>query len=562
MGGAPEVVGRYALFGEIASGGMATVHLGRLVSEAGFARTVAIKKLHAHLAKDPSFAAMFLDEARLAARVQHPNVVSTLDVVSQDGELYLVLEYVLGESLAKLVGPMRRSGERVPLRIAATVVTHVLLGLHAAHDATDEHGDPLGIVHRDVSPHNVMVGIDGIARVLDFGVAKAAGRVQTTRDGQIKGKISYMAPEQARAGTTDRRTDVYGASIVLWELLAGARLYSGANDAVVLTSLLAGATTPPSATNPDVPAALDAIVMRGLANDPDKRWQTARDMAIAIEETAPVATARQIGDWVTSVAGDALDARADQVRAIERAAKEADALVRETQRARMSMTSEPVEPPRRNAPTVRMPSAAPAVVTKRQSTEVIEMKQPATVRDPRPARPNIDFPIDPEEPTAVAPPRFEEVVEPATKPLTPLPDNQAPVEPSSQVSSVAVGSPATAPPPPPTAVAPLAPRRSGVVVAAAIAGFLMILGAVAFVRSRAASVPQTPASAPIMSADVEPPAPASAPVVTVDSAAEPPASVEPPRSAAPSASAPLPPPPATPIRKPKPKAPIKFTDPG
>src|SRR5689334_6854534 len=206
--------GRYAIGVEIASGGMATIHLGRLIGPVGFSRTVAIKKLHPQLAKDPQFTTMFLDEARLAARIHHPNVVQTLDVVAQGGEVFLVMDYVAGESLAAIQRRTAARGEPIPMQIAVTVITDMLHGLHAAHEATNEHGEPLHIVHRDVSPHNILVGADGISRVLDFGIAKAIGRLHNTREGQIKGKLAYMAPELIRAGQVTRRTDIFVAAVV------------------------------------------------------------------------------------------------------------------------------------------------------------------------------------------------------------------------------------------------------------------------------------------------------------------------------------------------------------
>ena len=174
---ATGTLGRYAIYEEIGVGGMATVHLGRLTGPANFARTVAVKRLHAHLTSQPEFVTMFLDEARTAARVRHPNVVATLDIVatSTSTQPYLVMEYVQGESLARLQAAARERHERVPMTIACSIAVGVLRGLQAAHEATNELGESLGIVHRDVSPQNVMVGVDGVARVLDFGVAKAAG---------------------------------------------------------------------------------------------------------------------------------------------------------------------------------------------------------------------------------------------------------------------------------------------------------------------------------------------------------------------------------------------------
>jgi serine/threonine-protein kinase len=194
---APRRLGRYLLFDEIGCGGMATVHLGRLLGAAGFARTVAIKRLHPQFAKDPAFVSMLVDEARLAARIRHPHVVGTLDVALEDGELFVVMDYVDGASMAHLQERLTSGQALMPWRLAAFVAGQTLLGLHAAHEATSEQGEPLGIVHRDVSPHNVLVGADGVVRVADFGVAKAAARVSATPDGKFKGKLAYMAPSSS-----------------------------------------------------------------------------------------------------------------------------------------------------------------------------------------------------------------------------------------------------------------------------------------------------------------------------------------------------------------------------
>ncbi len=317
----PSVVGRYAIYGEIASGGMATVHVGRLLGGAGFSRTVAVKRLHPQFARDPDFVSMLLDEARLASRIRHPNVVSTLDVVASGGELFLVMEYVQGESLSRLVRAAKQKGERIPIPIALTIIAGVLQGLHAAHEARSEAGELLGIVHRDVSPQNVLVGADGVPQVIDFGVAKAAGRLQTTRDGVIKGKIQYMAPEQIEGEAIDRRADIYAASVVLWELLAGRRLFQAEGDRAVLGQIYAkivqGAVDPPSMHTPGLPKSIDAIVLKGLAAKPEQRYATARDMLVAIESTAVLATARSVGEWVERVAGEALQQKASRVSEIE-----------------------------------------------------------------------------------------------------------------------------------------------------------------------------------------------------------------------------------------------------
>src|SRR5512140_2459472 len=299
---------------------MATVHYGRLVGPVGFSRTVAIKRLHPQFAKDPEFVAMFLDEARLAARIQHPNVVATVDVVAMAEELFLVMDYIRGESFSRLLRASRKKRIEVPLGIVASVVTGMLNGLHAAHEAKDEQGRPLGVVHRDVSPQNVLVGADGVPRVLDFGVAKAAGRLQATREGQLKGKIPYMAPEQLNDAGVDRTTDVYAAGVVLWELLAGQRLFQAENEAAIIQKVLGGPIARPRDVSPEVSESLDAIVMRALSRDRAQRFASARDMALALEACGPLARPSETGAWVTAVAGERLAKRAAVIAGAEREA--------------------------------------------------------------------------------------------------------------------------------------------------------------------------------------------------------------------------------------------------
>ena len=235
---------------------------------------------------------MFLDEARLAARIRHPNVVPTLDVVSMSGELFLVMDYVHGEPFSGLLRAARRGEAPVPVDVAAAVVAQALHGLHAAHEAHSDLGEPLGIVHRDVSPQNVIVGIDGNARVLDFGVAKALGRVQTTREGQLKGKLGYLSPEQILGHPVTRASDVFSASVVLWEALAGRRLFAADSEGGVLHRILEGKVEPPSRHAPALAPALDAVVMRGLSVEPADRFDTALAMAEALEQAGTPAPAR------------------------------------------------------------------------------------------------------------------------------------------------------------------------------------------------------------------------------------------------------------------------------
>jgi len=313
----PRVVDRYALFDVIATGGMASVHLGRLIGPVGFSRTVAIKRLHENLARDPDFATMFLDEARLVARIRHPNVVQTLDVVASQHELLLVMEYVSGESLAHLIKCARAAGRLTPIPVVVDIVTGLLNGLHAAHEATNEHGEPLNVVHRDVSPHNVLVGTDGVTRVLDFGIAKAAGHVHHTRAGEVKGKIRYMPPEQIAGKEVTRAADIYAASVVLWEALTCSRLFSGSNDGEVVYRVMEGQIVPPSGMRRDVPPGLDAIVMRGLSRDPNARYATAKEMADVLERSVPAVTRSTVGAWVLDSARSQIREREECVARVE-----------------------------------------------------------------------------------------------------------------------------------------------------------------------------------------------------------------------------------------------------
>ncbi|HSO35498.1 MAG TPA: bifunctional serine/threonine-protein kinase/formylglycine-generating enzyme family protein [Labilithrix sp.] len=311
---------RYVLCGEIASGGMATVHLARQIGAAGFARIVAVKRLHERYSRDPEFVAMFLDEARIVARIRHPNVVQTIDVVAEDGELFLVMEYVHGESLLRLAGMANKKNAPLPVPLVAAIIASALHGLHEAHESRGETGEPLGIVHRDVSPHNLLVGIDGVGRVLDFGVARASQRIQTTHEGQLKGKLSYMAPEQVTNAPIDRRTDVYATSVCLWEALTGTKLFAGGSEAAIVNQILLAPMRPPTNLNRAIPPELEIVVMRGLRREPSERFATARDMALAIERATPLASPAEVGEIVARLCEKTLTQRSRLIASVEQQA--------------------------------------------------------------------------------------------------------------------------------------------------------------------------------------------------------------------------------------------------
>src|SRR5262245_21397103 len=260
-------LGRYQLMLELASGGMATVYLARVAGAAGFEKLVALKRIHAHLAKQQKFTEMFLDEARIAARIGHPNVCDVFDFGEADGTYYLAMEYLLGETVSRLM--RKRTHDPSPwtsheLALLARIVAEAAQGLHAAHELRDDRGEPMHVVHRDVSPQNLFVTYDGAAKVVDFGIARARGRIHDTTTGSIKGKYAYMSPEQVKNQTLDRRTDVWALGAILWEMLTRKRLFRRDSEVDTLMAVNDEAIAPPSSVRSDVPTSFDPIVMGAL----------------------------------------------------------------------------------------------------------------------------------------------------------------------------------------------------------------------------------------------------------------------------------------------------------
>lgn len=363
---------------------------------------------------------MLLDEARLASRVQHANVVQTLDVIEDGPELFVVLEYVHGESFDQLLARARSLGQPCPPRVAAAIVAGGLRGLHAAHEAKGEDGQPLDLVHRDFSPHNVLVGVDGVPRVLDFGVARARGRMQGTRDGQLKGKLAYLSPEQVH-GEASRRSDVFAAGIVAWEALTGRRLFDAPSEAEVLSKVLLCRVPPLD----EGLAAWQPVLDRAFERDPDARFPTALAMAEALEAVGVASTA-EVAAWVSSLAKDVLAQRGASLDALERMTP-APALVvppavpltraRSTPRAALVAAGlvlvvagavgvrALLRPP-------QSPPALPVVVQPPKPEPVAPVPAP-TAPEPTPAVPEPAAVAKPPKPAPVAAPRRDEAPKPA-----------------------------------------------------------------------------------------------------------------------------------------------------
>lgn len=266
---------------------MATLYLARHAGAEGFSRMVAIKVIRPEIAVDTAFASMLIDEAKICANIRHPNIVYVEELAQEDERFYMAMEYVHGCSLGELMRAVCREGGRVAVELATYIAIEIAKGLHAAHEAKDGSGDPLNIVHRDISPQNILISFDGHVKLIDFGIAKARGRIQQTQTGYLKGKLRYMAPEQARAGEIDRRADLYALGIVFWEMLTGRRLFDADSDLGVLKLVRNPKVVPPSHFVSEVPADLDAAAMQALATDVADRHQDAKALRRALARALP-----------------------------------------------------------------------------------------------------------------------------------------------------------------------------------------------------------------------------------------------------------------------------------
>ncbi len=331
----PARIGRYEILLPIASGGMATVYLARSIGARGFERRVALKLTHAHLSEEGEWGAITLEEARIASRIRHRNVVSILDVGEDPLGLFLVMEYVEGATLGQLF----RSKTPMPKAIGARILLDALAGVHAAHELRGDDGALLGVVHRDFTPHNILVGVDGVAQLADFGIAKAADRVGHTSTGVIKGKAAYMAPEQVMGIPVDRRADVWSAGTVAWELFAGRRLHAGGEGMATLLRVIREVPPLLRSVNPEVTPEIEAVVGRALVPQVTERTASvailAHDLARACADAGCLATHEEVAEFVRETSRAKLDTRRAQVQEVLRLREQMDAL------AEKSITSQP-----------------------------------------------------------------------------------------------------------------------------------------------------------------------------------------------------------------------------
>ena len=279
----PAHFGKYLLVHQLGLGGMAELFLAKQSGLKGFEKLLAIKKILPHLTQDPEFVSMFVNEAKLAALLTHQHIVQIFDLGHVDGAYYIAMEYVMGKDVRSLVGKIRAQGGRLPVDDALLIVSQVASGLDYAHRKKDLSGRDLNIVHRDVSPQNILVSYEGEVKLVDFGIAKAAGTGQETRTGILKGKLAYMSPEQAGGRSIDRRSDVFSLGIVLYELLTGRRLFKGDSDLSTLEQVRTAQIEPPRRFDPTIPEALEAVVLKALAREPEQRYHTASEFQAALE---------------------------------------------------------------------------------------------------------------------------------------------------------------------------------------------------------------------------------------------------------------------------------------
>ncbi|WP_375766050.1 protein kinase [Archangium gephyra] len=514
-------IGKYVVKRKLAEGGMAEIYLATSTGAEGFEKEVVIKRVRSFLSDDESFVQMFIAEARLASGLNHANVVQIFDFAKHEDSYYLAMEYVRGCSLWDLRKRCREKGISVPPVLVAHIGAQVAAGLHYAHRLKSSDGELVHLVHRDVTPHNVLLSYDGAVKLTDFGIAKASNKL--TQPGVLKGKFAYMSPEQARGEVVDARTDVFALGVVLWEMFTGGRLFDGDSEMAVLRAVQESVIAPPARLNPGVPEELDRVVCTALERDPEARYQSAgeleRALAQCVLHCAASVDETDVGTFVRRL----FDVPLTQFIPVP------SALMDRSQRSRSGSVPVAGTTPGVRAPE---PAAAPVPAPAREATAVLPGSNPASGRD-RPARPETPeeslvsastqvLSRDPLPPRSTLPlpsapaernSRPMPTVSPAEQGSTPEP---AALEPASAPVRVAQGMPAGA-----VSQEPGTPKRGGrgLWVGASVAAVVLIGGAVALVAPSKPPAPEVSASAPVETAASPgakaevPPPPTSEPVL-------------------------------------------------
>jgi serine/threonine-protein kinase len=311
-------LGRYRVVDEIGIGGMASVHLARMDGPGGFQKWVAIKRIHSHLVEDDTFIQMFLDEARVAARISHPNVATVFELGKHEDTYWIAMEYLHGEPLREVMRRCEETGQAMPPEIACRIIADAAEGLHAAHELLGKNGEKLGLVHRDVTPHNLFVTYDGTTKVVDFGIAKFSSRMSSTRAGTLKGKLAYMSPEQVHGEGIDRRTDIFALGVVLWELTTGQRLFRMDNDLDTLAKVQECNVPRPSTIVKGYPIDLEKIVMKALAKNRGERFKSARELSRALQSLLMrrglFVASDEVAQYMVSIFADRIQKREAHLR--------------------------------------------------------------------------------------------------------------------------------------------------------------------------------------------------------------------------------------------------------
>jgi eukaryotic-like serine/threonine-protein kinase len=307
----------YEVASVIGRGGMATVHMGKAVTSQGQSRVVAFKQIHTNKQNDLAHQVMLLDEARIASRLNHPALVGVDDVIASEGATWLVMDYIHGESLALLLERSVAMGRPIQPGVVSAIIVDALRGLHAAHEATDSSGVKLDLVHRDVSPQNILVGVDGYSRLIDFGVAKALGQQHVTATHVIKGKIAYTSPEYLEGRPVDRRSDLFSMGIVLWESLCCKRLFQGDDPASTLGAVLRYKIPAPTQVQPDLSESVDSVTLRALQRNPKERFASALDFTAELETAIPPASRETVSHWMRLMARESLAAKSTLLQQLE-----------------------------------------------------------------------------------------------------------------------------------------------------------------------------------------------------------------------------------------------------